>query len=75
MAFWRRDTHDGLDPVGFPVNIIGVSAYGRFKLFAGHGARPGPVRPVFTARNPGFDLLSRIAHGIAFLLNVSLSLL
>jgi hypothetical protein len=74
MVFAGRDSHNAARPIGFTVNVIYVGADGRLQFGAGYRVDLIPIRSVFTVRNLGFNLFSRIAHGIASLPHLSLSL-
>ena len=73
MVFGRRYAYDGFRPVGFTTNVVRVSLYRSFQLLTRHGVGFAPVRPVFATLYLGFNLFSRITHGIAFLPHLSLS--
>jgi hypothetical protein len=75
MVFRSGDAHNGLRPIGFSTKVINISPYRRFEFLAGRRIGFAPIRAVFTSLNLGFNLFSRIAHGIAFLPHLSLSLL
>src|ERR1700690_1320378 len=74
MVLRNRDTHDGLRPVGVSPDVVDIGPYRRFEFPAGRRRGLKPVGPVLASRNLGFDLFSCIAHGIAFLPHLSLSL-
>jgi hypothetical protein len=75
VIFGSRNARDGLRPVGFLMDIVGIGPYRCLQPFACDRISSSPIRPVLTSRDLRFDLFRRIAHGTAFLPHLSLSLL
>jgi hypothetical protein len=57
------------------MNVVRIGFYRSFEFLANQRVCLVPIRLILTSRDVGFDLFSRIAHGIAFLPHVGLSLL
>lgn len=75
MVLGCRNARDGLGPVGFLMDVVGIGPYGCLQLLGGYRIGSSPIRSVLTSRDLRFDLFRRIAHGTAFLPHLSLSLL
>jgi hypothetical protein len=75
MVLRSRDTHDSLRPFWLFPDIVNIGLDRRFEFLASACIGLAPVGPVLASRDLGFALVNCIPHGIAFLLNLSLSLL
>jgi hypothetical protein len=58
MVLRRRDAQDGLSPIGFYMEIVGIGPDRFFKSLAGDAVGLPPISPVLAAHNFGFDLFS-----------------